>query len=294
MRKDDIDIHNQYHYIPGSSMNALRALCCALLGGSLLVAAEARANPRPLPFTYPYATMPEGGAELEQYLDLTPVKKYNDDRTKRVFDGNYKLQTEFEYGITDHLELGLYLVFVQDAPVQGDPTMKFDGTKQRLRYRIAEEGVLPVDIALYFEVAELHDEFELEQKVIVAKRFGLLKLITNFWVEQEWERDKSAQLFLNPTVGATYQLDPRFSAGLEYWGRGQLANEAAKNGADPSSVEYFNASFHHYLGPAVLFSFGKLWWSTAAYLRLDEMKRTGQVGDAYGKVWIRSVVGVDL
>jgi len=275
-------------------MKPSHALSLAVAVGTLFVAASASANPRPLPFSYPYQTTPEGSAELEQYLDLTPVKKYNDDKTKRVFDGNYRLQTEFEYGITDRLELGLYLVFKQDAPEQGDPTMKFDGTKQRLRYRFAEEGELPIDIGVYFEVAEFHDEFELEQKLLLSKRFGNLKLMTNLWVEQEWERGKSMEFIINPTIGATYQIDPRVWLGVEYWGRGMLENEAAEHGVDPSSVEYFNESFHHYAGPAVMLSFGKLWWSTACYLRFDEMQRSGQVGDKFGKVWFRSVVGIDL
>jgi hypothetical protein len=56
----------------------------------------------------------------------------------------------------------------------------------------------------------------------------------------------------------------------------------------------FNADPHHFVGPAFAFIWGKLWWSTAAYARLDGMKRAVQPDDKYGHVWIRSVVGLQL
>ncbi len=59
------------------------AVCCQRV---------ASANPRPLPYTYPYETSAEGQAELEQYFDLTVVKKYNDDKTKRQFDGKKAIE----------------------------------------------------------------------------------------------------------------------------------------------------------------------------------------------------------
>src|SRR5262249_58078484 len=103
--------------------------------------------------------------EIEQYIDTTPLKTGDPkDPGGQVWDQRYVLQTEFEYGITDRLELGLYLVFANDT---GGP-LAFDGTKQRLRFRLAEQGEWPIDVALYGEVAEFHDEFELEEKVILS------------------------------------------------------------------------------------------------------------------------------
>src|SRR5262249_34672220 len=109
-----------------------------------LAPAVAFANPRPLPFTYPYETLAEGSAEVEQYVDATPVRTPVGDpgNQRLVFDELYRVQTELEYGITDHLELGAYLVFEQDPNAGGG--LLFDGTKQRLRYRFAEEGDLPL------------------------------------------------------------------------------------------------------------------------------------------------------
>src|SRR5260370_31163666 len=98
----------------------MKRLCSLALVGSAaaLVAANrpASANPRPLPFTYPYETLPAEEAEIEQYVDITPVRAPDPDAVDPatappVWDATYRLQTELEYGITDRLELGLYPAF---------------------------------------------------------------------------------------------------------------------------------------------------------------------------------------
>jgi hypothetical protein len=269
------------------------ALASMLAASSLLFSTrDAQANPRPLPFTYPYQTLPEDSLEVEQYVDYTPARieeTQDDGSKKRMWDGNYRLQTELEYGITDHLELGTYLVFKQEASVE--PLMKFDGVKERLRYRFAEEGQLPIDIAVYFELAQFHDEFEIEEKLILAKRFGNLRLMANLWVEQELERGKDEFEFIyNPTVGGTYQVIEKLWLGVEYWARGRFEHEAEAD----DLVGKFNEQTHHFLGPAVSLQFGRFWWSVGAYYRLDHTKRAAMVGDEMGKVWVRSVLGVDL
>ena len=276
-----------------SSRRAL-ALGLAMLAASPLLFStrDAQANPRPLPFTYPYQTLPEDSMEIEQYVDYTSARieeKQDDGSIKRSWDGNYKLQTELEYGITDRLELGTYLVFKQDAAAE--PTMKFDGVKERLRYRFAEEGELPVDVAVYLELAQFHDEFEIEEKVILAKRFGNFRAMANLWVEQELERGKDEFEFIyNPTVGLTYQVVQKLWLGVEYWMRGRFEHEAAEGDA----VGKFNEQTHHFLGPAVSLQFGRFWWSVGTYYRLDHTKRAAMAGDEMGKVWVRSVVGIEL
>ncbi|MES1210217.1 MAG: hypothetical protein ABUS79_30130, partial [Pseudomonadota bacterium] len=85
------------------SLVALSAFCAAALA-----ATAARANPRPLPFTYIYETLPHGDAEVELYTDLTPQRLLNADGNAGWHLAS-QFQLEVEYGITDRLELGLYL-----------------------------------------------------------------------------------------------------------------------------------------------------------------------------------------
>jgi hypothetical protein len=51
---------------------------------------------------------------------------------------------------------------------------------------------------------------------------------------------------------------------------------------------------HHYLGPTLLLQQGALWWTTGVYLRLSDRAHTLQIGEAFGSLWARSVLGVEL
>jgi hypothetical protein len=257
-----------------------------------LAASNANATPRTLPFTYPYETLPEGSAEIEQFVDMTWVKiphSTDPTDTRTSYGPGFVHNTEFEYGVTDHLEVAAYLTWSQDASPA--PTLTFEGTKLRARYRFAEEGELPVDVALYLEGAVFHDEYELEEKVILSKRFGNLRVMANLWVEQEFERanDWNLAFIVNPTIGATYQVTPNLHLGAEYWARGELSPDAP-----PGTVDRFNEQIHHFVGPALSLTFGKFWWSVGAYARLDQLSRGSEIGDVYGKVWIRTALGLEF
>lgn len=267
----------------------LGAVSGALCGAALLAPA-AFANPHPLPYSYPYQTLPQGKIEVEEIVDLVPVRVSREklDGTRDAVTAlRYQLQTELELGITDRLELGLYFAFRQGATAD-TPALRFEGMKQRLRYRFAEEGDLPVDIGAYVEVAEFYNEVELEQKLLLSRRFGYLTAVVNLWVEQEYYfQDQQWKLIYNPTAGAVYEFSPSFMLGLEYWARGRFDDAAAAPGdADSPS------GARHYLGPTFLLQSGEAWWSTGVYARLDHFSEDAVADDPYGKVWIRTMVGL--
>jgi hypothetical protein len=267
----------------------------AVLGTLLacgLAAPAARANPHPLPYSYPYQTLPQGKVEIEEIADIVPVRVSREklDGTRDAVTAlRYQLQTELELGLSDRLELGLYFAFRQGATAD-TPALRFEGMKQRLRYRFAEEGDLPIDIGVYLEVAEFYNEVELEQKLLLSRRFGYLTAVANLWVEQEYYfQDKEWKLIYNPTAGAVYEFSPSFMLGLEYWARGRFDDAAAAAGdagADSPS------GARHYLGPTFLLQSGEAWWSTGVYARLDHFSEDAVADDPYGKVWIRTMVGL--
>jgi len=252
---------------------------------SLAVAGAAWANPRALPFTYPYETLPKDGLEVEQYVDLSPVRSY-DTSGRLTWTPRAILTSEIEYGLTDKLELALYFQFSNDPGASsGEDALRFDGIKQRLRYRLAEQGDWPVDVSLYLEVAELRNEIEVEAKVNLARRFGPVRLMANLWVEREFYYTGDQEWVLHPTAGATVQIFPWLNLGLEYWMHWELGGPGEGT---------FNAQPHHFLGPAFMVQFKRLWWSVAPYIRLDGLSRVPQRGDLFGRVWVRSVIGIDL
>lgn len=271
-------------------MNFLRHCAAAALVS--LLSPLARANPHPLPYSYPYQTLPQGRVEVEEIADMVPMKvaREKEDGTRDAVTAlRYRLTTELELGITDRLELGLYFTFRQGATAD-TPALRFEGMKQRLRYRFAEEGDWPLDVGFYFEVAELYNEIEIEQKLLLSRRFGYLTLVSNLWVEQEYYfQDDEWKLIYNPTLGGVYELSPNFMLGLEYWARGRF-DDGAEVGAEAAADS--PSGTRHYLGPTLLLQSGEAWWSTGVYARLDQWGEDAVAEDPYGKVWIRTMVGL--
>ena len=260
-------------------------------------ARTATATPRTLPFSYPNETLQKGALEAELYTDVNPLRVEAD--PSGVVPGNmwsleYTLQTEFEYGITDRVELGLYQVFEAAALPGGDNALAFDGLKWRVRTRLAEPGELPVDIGFYLELETMHDELALEGKLNLQKRLGPVRLLSNLWVEEQWAHPldtkahgREAAFIINPTAGASVEVTPTFHPGLEYWARGQLA------ASGETEQDRQNSRVHHFLGPTTHLNFGRLWWTAGLYFHLNSLS-TPNPGDAYGPVWFRSVIGLDL
>jgi hypothetical protein len=269
--------------------------CCSLFVAPL----QAWATPRPLPYSYPYMTLPRGKLELEQYVDLVPVRIARElasgDR-EAVWSLRSVLQTELEIGLTDRLEGALYFAFRQTAGTA--PALRFDGLKQRLRYRFAEAGDWPVDLGIYLEVAELHNEIEIEEKILLSRRLGPITVDANLWVEQEYYfQDGEMKYLYNPTLGASLELRPSLMVGLEYWARGRfdaVAPVTSPGPEDAAASTDVPDGARHYFGPTVLVQTGEYFLSLGAYLRLDHLDRSIGVGDAFGRTWIRVLAGVGL
>jgi hypothetical protein len=262
------------------------------LGVAVLLAlpATAAANPRPLPFSYPYETLPAQGLEIEQIVDLTPVRVLDVNGSERWIPRS-TLVTEFEYGITSRLELGMYIQLA-DEPVSGsEGPLRFDGLKQRLRYRLGDPGAWPVDVALYGEVAELRNEIELEAKIIVQRRLGPVRLVTNLWAERELYYNDRREWVLHPTLGAAYEIRPWINVGLEGW----LLKEIADGDEGPESlVDKYNAGPLGFAGPTFFAQGGRGWLAIGAYARVTQVSRPARVGDRYGRFWVRAMIGIDL
>lgn len=268
--------------------SSLRFLSLAFACAGLT--SRASATPHPLPFSYPYATLPSGAIEVEQYVDLVPVRVARElpGSTESVPAIRSALVTELEFGITDHLELGWYFAFEQSAAAAG-PALRFNGVKQRLRYRFAEEGQWPVDLGVYLEVAELYAEIEIEEKILVSRRFGPVTAVTNLWIEQEYFFQRAAWKHVyHPTVGVSFEASPRVSPGVEYWVRGSFGKEA------PVVAGALEEKPHHYLGPTLLLQMGEAALTMGAYARLDDFGKAQEPGDPWGKLWMRALIGVGL
>ncbi|HEY4242988.1 MAG TPA: hypothetical protein VGM88_24400 [Kofleriaceae bacterium] len=252
------------------------------------LAAAAHANPRALPFTYTTDTLAPGKVEIEQYADLDPVK---------AGEGHDYFATEFlteiEIGIADRLELGLYFTLaphpdsntygtVANVPGEGS------GLKQRLRYIFADPGAWPIDVGVYGELTEIDNEVELEGKILLQKRFGNLRIAANLSNEYEFYFTKQRDYVLNPSLGVTYEISPKFHLGIDSWMQGEYPLNPKP------ATRTFSLGPEIYVGPAYMINFGRLWWSLGAYARVTDTGHDLVAGEPYGKVYFRSMIGYDL
>lgn len=258
----------------------------------IALAAPAAANPRALPFTYTTDTLPAGKAELEQYVDLVWLRALSPATSGPQWYAPTAFQTELEVGLTDRLELGLYMTFVPDPGEQLAGKALFPGTgngiKQRLRYTLADPGAWPVDVGVYGELAENEREVELEAKVLLQKRFGALRVAANLAGEYELYYSHQRELVANPSLGVTYELAPSLHVGVDSWLRGEYPRNP------PPAARTFGLGPAVYVGPAVMASFGRIWWAVGGYVRVTDVSHDLQPGEPYGPIYIRSMIGYDL
>ncbi len=256
--------------------------------------APRHANPRALPFTYTTDTLAPGQVEFEQTVDLVPLQRAELDRRERARTSASQFLTEFEIGVAERLELALYLTFVPTvnpnviSPGTQAIMPEGNGAKQRIRYTLADPGEWPVDVGVYGELSESEHEFEFEGKVLLQRRLGKLRVDANLWAEYELyfarQADGSIQrdVVINPTLGATYEISPKFSVGIDSWLRGEYPT----NQDMAPATRPFALGPEYYIGPAIMMSFGKIWWTVAAYVRVTDFDHRLVAGDPYGRVWV--------
>ncbi len=156
----------------------------------------------------PYYTTKRGEFEVEFHNDMHLTDADNDESYSSEH------QMELEYGLTDHLQLSYYEVYVWDR----SNDWRRDAFKIETKYRFAEAGQWPVDLALYVEYEnpngprKAHSD-GLEGKIILSKDIGPWNFISNVIFSKKlaahnrWEYEY--------TAGVSYGVTPRTRLGLE-------------------------------------------------------------------------------
>lgn len=257
--------------------NVRQALLIAIAAVTIAIAFSqpASADRRIFPFSYPYMTLPKGGMELEHYLTANVIEA-DDPSTLIVEDGvepDWTHEFELEYAITDHWDVGVYQVFHQ-SPFD---SLEYLGPKLRTRYRFGEQGDLPVDPALYIEVAYFNEEIEIEDMLILSKVVGQMEGTFNLKFEQEFEDEngewETAYKF-NPSLGVGYHFTERFALGIEYVG--VTENEHG----DWSGYAQF-------LGPFASVSTNRFWWTLGVEPQITDFEE-------FAELQARSIIGLRL
>ncbi len=242
--------------------------------GLFLALPEAKADRRIFGYTYPYMTLPKGAFELEHYLDMD-LNGWDDPNTPKTehewTEVDWRHQVEFEYGITDNLDFGLYNVFSQ-KPYEN---FAYDGLKLRSRYRFGERGEYGLDPAIYSEVGYFGDEVKLEQMLILSKVIDKWELSFNLKGEQEYKiKDKEWEFEVLPLFGFGYHFNEHVALSLEYYGQLKI---------EEGEIEYYA----NYFGPALSVAGGPFFWTLAVQPQLGAR-------DSIAAVQIRSLFGIQI
>ena len=209
------------------------AFLFSILTLALLLATRAIAQVDPWEFeVYPYATTPRGMGELE--TSNAVVTSGHADPGEGTSHGTFASDKlwynayEFTYGLTDRIEAAAYVTFAQP---NGRP-LQWSGNKFRLRGRLFDEDVLPVNVGWYAEI-ETHKtpqfddaKTELELRPILEKDFGPVSVMLNPKFEKVAAGEGRHQgLEFGYAAGVQYRYSRRFSPGLEFYGGSGLIDQ---------------------------------------------------------------------
>jgi hypothetical protein len=243
-----ITARSRRHRRPAGATNAAEIFVwlSLLLFGSMLWPSFAAAQLDPWEFeVYPYATEGRGVLELEMLNAVVPNGHNQGD--SGLSSGNYATQGawynayELTYGLTDRIEAAAYI----NATLVRGHGYWYAGSKYRLRGRLFDPGVLPVDLGWYVEL-EWHriDEFddaelELEFKPIIEKDIGPFSFEFNPVFEKPLTgEDKNRGFEFGYRNGFYYRWQRYLSPGVEFYGGIGLIDDS-----DPISEQ------QHYIFP---------------------------------------------
>ncbi len=231
-------------------------LALALLGAGVL-----RANDRHFTYVYESGVLPPKAKEFELW---TTYRENRGELDYTRIDG----RAEFEIGLTDNLMTAIYLNWRhlnrETAPGVHASEFEFRGVSSEWKYKFTDPVADRVGFAVYEEVSAGPDEYEIETKLILDKRWGSELLAWNLVFEKEGEwhhslRDAEDKFELN--AGWAHLFNPRWSAGIEARATSVRTREAGTE---------FIALL---AGPNIHYS-GRNWWATlTAMAQLPAIKR---------------------
>jgi hypothetical protein len=187
------------------------ALRLSIFVAAILLTMSAFGGARHFTYLYEAPTSAPGSLELENWI--TWQRGTNPGRFDQV-----DFRHELEIGITDHLQASIYLAdwFYENDPSRSGFT--YSDSAIELIYNLSNPVVDPVGLSVYQEISVGRQHLELESKLIAQKNFGPLILDYNLTLEAEWEEQglQERQGELQQALGASYELSPRISVGLEF------------------------------------------------------------------------------
>jgi len=188
-------------------MKKLRLVCILLLAFSPSVSFG---GVRHFTFLYEAPTSARGSLELENWVTWERIT--DPSRSDEV-----DFRHELEYGVTDKFQVSVYLADWFYESNQEHSGFAYSDSAIELIYNLTNPVDNPIGLSVYGEFKAGDRLVELESKLIAQKNFGPLILAYNATLEAVWQGNelKEREGEFAQAVGASYEISPRISAGIE-------------------------------------------------------------------------------
>ena len=253
-----------------SSRPLFLALTTVVAAAALTIPSTARADARRFAWSYESATAPAGTREYEQWAT------WKTDRTSDPLYDRIEFRHELEFGLTDHVQLGVYITDWQYTRTNEGSDTKVVGPAAELIWNLSDPYASALGVAAYSEVAIGAESFTLEAKLLLEKPLGAVTLVANTVIEAEWEGEdwtEDTGVF-EQTLGLGWELSPSLTLGAE----GVLEKEFPDwNGGDGAVA---------WAGPSASLRLPAFWVTTAPLFQVTDR-------DEPNLEW-RTLVGFDF
>jgi len=238
----------------------------------------ASAYERRFGYSYETNTMPKGGLEIENWGTWKHTGVPGESHLN-----TFQFRHELEYGITDRLQLGVYLFDWQyNGRDEEHHHARWEHSGAELIYQLSNPNTSWLGSAVYLETLVGENSFELEGKLLLQKNLGKdFRAVANLILEAEWEGEEfsrydEAEGEFAYTLGVSYDLNKHFSVGAEFLH--ELPMPEWQTNRDP---------WHMFVGPNASLRFGKFFATATALFQV-----TNHEGEP--DVQVRLITGFDF
>jgi hypothetical protein len=231
-------------------VNRLILVIPAVITTSFFLPPSSQAGQRHYAYSYETLTAAKGSIELEQWVTWRHRDVPGGDDRDR-----WEFRHEVEFGLTDRLQLDLYLADWQYDDDDEGHEFRYQASGAEVIYNLTNPNTDFLGSALYAELLIGDELIKAEAKLLLEKRFGKLGFVYNAILEAEWEGedyDEETGEF-EQTFGVSYDISKSFSVGLE-----ALHAVEIPEWEDTAPAEF-------YIGPNVSYRHGRF-FATLAWL----------------------------
>jgi hypothetical protein len=176
----------------------------------ILLLPSLSAGVRHFGFIYEAPTSPPGAVEMENFMTWQYA-------TSAERSDQLAFRHEFEFGVTDRFQASIYLADWSYQNERRHSALRYADSAVELIYNLSNPVVDPVGLSIYQEIKGGNRLLEWESKLIAQKNLGPLILAYNATLEAVWEGEhlsgRSGEF--QQAIGASYELSPRLSFGVE-------------------------------------------------------------------------------